>query len=242
MQRQRNPVKFPIIRPHQPQPKKANDLDIFVFRPGLLRIRFDNPHRVVSTTRYRARRQMAHILEKYFDKLADGREPERMPGGRTSARESYLVSLRNEFLAGSVDYWMKILSGDNALRFLEMWEGDAKNQKRVFQLLEQKELAPWLFLMINDFRKRYDVSYLEIAQERLETDEKQARRFIKEYGLALGTMNPFLVLEEIRKDMPESVVWYLQEAEDRIKKERYDEAVVFLKELKNRIQDEHTYL
>lgn len=242
MQRQLKPVRFPIIRPHQPQPKKANDMDIFVFRPGLLRIRFDNPHRVISTTRYRARRQMAHILEKYFDKLADVQEPERMPGGRTSAREIYLVSLRDEFLAGSVDYWIKVISGVNALMFLEIWEGDAKNQKRVFQLLEQKELAPWLFLMINDFRKRYDVSYLEIAQERLKTDEKQARRFIKEYGLALGTMNPFLVLEEIRKDMPESVVWCLQEATERLKAERYNESVVFLKELKTRIQAEHTYL
>lgn len=242
MQRQRKPVKFPIIRPHDPQPKKANDMDIFLFRPGLLRIRFDNPHRLVSTTIYRARRQMSHILDKYMDKLADGEDPERIHGKRTNTREDYLISLRDDFLLNSADYWIKLLSGDNALMFLELWEDDVKNQKRVFQLLEQKDLTTWLFLLINDFKNRYDVSYLEIAQERLWADEKQAKRFIKEYGLALGTLNPFLVLEEIRKDMPADVVWCMQEAADRLKSEKYDEAIVFLKDLKDRIQGEHTYL
>jgi len=242
MQRQRKPVRFPIIQPHQPQPKKANDMDIFVFRPGLLRIRFEKPYRIVSTTRYRARRQMSHILDKYMDKMPDSPSPEMMPGGRTNARENYLTSLRDEFLLSSVDYWIKIISGDNALMFLEMWEEDVKNQKRVFQLLEQKDLTTWLFLLINDFRSRYDVSYLEIANGRLWTDEKQARRFIKEYGLALGTMNPFLVLEEIRKDMPDGVVWCMKEATERLKAEQYDDTVVFLKNMKTRIRDEHSYL
>ena len=72
---------------------------------------------------------MCHITDKYLDKLTDENKPE----GREAAdinstakgmsyRESYLLSLRDEFFMETVDYWILLLSNGSGLRFLDLWD------------------------------------------------------------------------------------------------------------------------
>ncbi len=232
MQRHRRKPNFPHIHPYDPQPRHAAEKGVHLLTHGLLRMRFDNPERIVSSTRYRARRMLEHIKDKYMDKLGGGRAEKDTASiaGAVYNKEEYLARLRDEFFGQTLDYWINILSRDAALKFLIMWEDDIVNQKRVLGLAEEKEMLSWLAITGSNLREKYDVTHLRIAYRCLRNgDTAMGKRYIREFGYALGTINPFLVYEEIKKDMHPEIVWKIREANERLKHEKFSDAVIWLK-------------
>ena len=321
--------KFPAIYPHKKQPERAKKLNITLLRPGLMRIHFRTPRRVISTDRYRALRMMRHTLDSYLDEIGknynvlsqvternlelaekhadieaikevkenlekvlpllkrmraktktdaieklkesierldgitedtNGFEREKIVGpscmqlvsfrtrygdwrseeisrisGSISKREDYLLFLRDEFFEEAVDYWIKVLSSDGGPIFLDAWKRDMRAQKEIFEILdmEDENVRGWLILKGRALSEKYDVAHLRRAYKLLNNGHmEQGKRFMREFTLALGTMNPLVVAGELEDHISDDILAYMQEAAVSIKNERFTNAVFCLKEIK----------
>ncbi len=193
MQKQQDTLKFPAIIRHRVQPENAKKLRITLFTPGLLRVHFKNPKRIISTDRYRALRMMRHIQENYEGELNKNQKVlDEIIGKNLELAEKHanipaIIELRKG-LAGIRDSLKLIRAptkrlGVGKLRSAVEKLEHIENVENGFE--REKLVGPACFLIVA-FRNKYGEQRPKEI-ERIETYVK------KREGFLLGLRDEFLV-------------------------------------------------